>query len=54
MVKITTNCINGHGVYWESQPLIDGTTAGNLLIPAAIPFRGNTYKHTADFAKYLN
>ena len=52
--RITTDCINGHRVSWESQPLINGAAAGNLLIPAAVLFSGNTYKHIADFAKYLN
>ena len=54
MVTITTNCINGHIVSWQSQPSVEGTAAGNLLIPAAILYSGNTYKHTADFAKHLN
>ena len=54
MVTITTSCISGHTLSWQSQPLINGTAAGNLLIPAAILFSGNTYKHTADFAKHLN
>ena len=43
-----------HTVSWQSQPSVNGTAAGNLLIPATILFTGNTYKHTADFAKYLN
>ena len=54
MVAIPTNCINGHDVLWESQPSINGTAAGNLLIPAATLYSGNTYKHTADFARHLN
>ena len=54
MVTITTNCINGHIVSWQSQPSIEDTAAGNLLIPAAILYNGNTYKRTADFAKHLN
>ena len=54
MVTITTNRINGHIVLWESQLSINGTAAGNLLIPAAILYSGNTYKHTADFARHLN
>ena len=54
MVAVVTCCINGHTVSWQSQPSVDGTAAGNLLIPAAILFTGNTYKHTADFAKYFN
>ena len=44
----------GHIVSWQSQPSVEGTAAGNLLIPAAILYSGNTYKHTADFAKHLN
>jgi hypothetical protein len=54
MVTIATNCLNGHSVSWQSQPLVKGTAAGNILIPAAILFNGNTYKRTVDFAKYLN
>ena len=54
MVTITTNCINGHIVSWQSQPSVEDTAAGNLLIPAAILYSSNTYKHTADFAKHLN
>ena len=54
MVRITTDCINGHQVSWESQPQIGRTAAGNLLIPAAVLFSGNTYQHIADFAKHLN
>ena len=54
MVTITTNCINGHIVSWQSQPSIEDTAAGNLLIPTAILYNGNTYKRTADFAKHLN
>ena len=53
-VTITTNSINGHIVSWQSQPSVEGTAAGNLLILAAILYRCNTYKDTADFAKHLN
>ena len=54
MVTVTANCLNGHSVSWQSQPLINGTAAGNVLIPAAILFSGNTYKHTEGFARHLN
>ena len=54
MVTIAASCINGHTFSWQSQPIISGSAAGNLLIPASILFSGNTYKHIADFAKYLN
>ena len=42
MVTVTANCLNGHSVSWQSQPLINGTATGNILIPAAILFSGNT------------
>ena len=54
MVTVKTSCLSGHTVTWESQPQVEGTAAGNLLITAAIVFSGNTYKHAADFAKHLN
>ena len=54
MVTVKTSCTNGHTLTRESQPWVKGTAAGNLLITAAIVFSGNTYKHSADFAKHLN
>ena len=54
MVTITTNCISGHIVSWQSQASVEASVAGNLLISAAILYSGNTYKHTADFFKHLN
>ena len=54
MVTVKTSCTNGHTLTWESQPWVKGTAAGNLLITVAIVFSGNTYKHSADFAKHLN
>ena len=54
MITVKISCMSGHTVTWESQPRVKGTAAGNLLIIAAIVFSGNTFKHTADFAKHLN
>ena len=54
MVTVTANCLNGDSVSWQSQPLINGTAAGNVLIPAAILCSGNTYKHTEGFARHFN
>ena len=54
MIKITTTCLNGHSNKWHSQPTVNGTAIGKLLIPAAILFTGNTFQHVADFAKYFN
>ena len=49
MVAITTNCNNGYIVAIATLK-----PAGNLLIPAAILYSGNTYNNTADFSKHLN
>lgn len=54
MIIIKTTCLHGHSNTWQSQPLMNGAAIGNLLIPAAILFSGNTYQHIYDFAKFLN
>ena len=36
MIKIKTTCLNEHSNEWHSQPTVNGTAIGNLLIPAAI------------------
>ena len=51
MVTIAASCINGPTFSWQSQPIISGSAAGSMLIPASILFSGNTYKH---IAKYIN
>ena len=53
MIKVRTICLSGHSDKWHSQPTVNGIAIGNLLIPAAIPFTGDTFQHVADFAKYL-
>ena len=54
MVTVTANCLNGYSVSWQSQPLMNKTAAGNILISAAILFSGNTCKHTKGFIRHLN
>ena len=51
---IKTTCLHGHSNTWHSQPSSNGTAVGNLLIPAAILFSGNTYQHIQQFSKFLN
>ena len=53
MVKVKTTCLQGHSNTWQSQPSINGKATGNLLIPAAILFSGNTFTHIETFAKFL-
>ena len=33
---VRLNCINGHASLWQSQPMIKGMAAGNLLLPSSI------------------
>ena len=47
-------CSNGHEPRWESQPLINGTAAGNLLLAACILFTGGTFRRTEEIFKLLN
>ena len=54
MLTIKTTCLCGHSNTWQSQPLTNGAATGNLLIPAAILFSGNTFQHIQHFAKLLN
>ena len=54
MTTIKSTCLRGHTNTWQSQPMVNGEAAGNLLIPAEILFSGNTYQHIHDFAKFLN
>ena len=54
MLTVKTTCLCGHSKTWQSQPLTNGAATGNLLIPAAILFSGNTFQHIQHFAKLLN
>ena len=55
-IKSSSTCLRGHSntCTWKSQPMVNGAAAGNVLIPAAILFSGNSYQHIHDFAKFLN
>ena len=44
----------GHVLSWQSQPLIRGVGAGNLLVAAAILFCGLTFTGISNLAKLLN
>ena len=54
MITVKTTCLKGHSRTWKSQPTINGTATGNILIPAAILFSANTFTHIHNFAKFLN
>ena len=51
MLSIKILCIHGHETLWNSQPLINKTPAGNILIAAPILFSG---KEANRFLSYWN
>ena len=53
MITVKTTCLKGHSHAWKSQPTINGTAIGNILIPAAILFSGNTFTHIF-YTKFIN
>ena len=46
--------INGHSSHWNSQPLINATPAGNLILSAATLFSGNTFASINSFGSFCN
>ena len=51
LLKVKLSCHNGHVTQWNSQPLVNKTPAGNLLLASAILFKGNTFTPVNNFAK---
>ena len=50
-ISVTLTCLKGHCNRWSSQPDVQGSSAGNLLLPAAILFAGSTYQTFAKVAQ---
>ena len=53
LLKVKLSCHNGHVTQWNSQPLVNKTPAGNLLLASAILFTGNTFTPVNNFAEYF-
>ena len=47
-------CPDGHVLHWQSQPMVRGMEAGNLLLSAAIILCGLTFTGIANLADLLN
>ena len=47
-------CPDGHVLHWQSQPMVRGMAAGNLLLSAAILLCGLTFTGIANLADLLN
>ena len=43
MLIVSGTCPDGHTLKWQSQPMIKGMAAGNLLLSAAILLCGITF-----------
>ena len=54
LLSVKLFCINGHHNTWKSQPIINNTPAGNLLLSAATLFSGNTFAKISQFASFFN
>ena len=54
MLVVSGTCPDGHEVKWQSQPMIKGMAAGNLLLSAAILLCGLTFTGIANLADVLN
>ena len=51
LLKVKLSCHNGHVTQWNSQPLVNKTPAGNLLLASAILFTENTFTPVNNFAE---
>ena len=47
-------CPDGHALHWQSQPMVRGMAAGNLLLSAAILLCGLTFTSIANLADVFN
>lgn len=54
MVTVKSTCSMNHTSKWTSQPEINETPAGNIVIPAAVLFTGGTFESTRKFSEALN
>ena len=53
-VGVHVICLDGHVLHWQSQPVVRGMVAGNLLLSAAILLCGLTFTGSANLADLLN
>ncbi|CAH3158083.1 unnamed protein product [Pocillopora meandrina] len=46
--------MNNHKYSWQSQPMLEGMAAGNLLLSSSILLSGSTFTKVASLADILN
>ena len=53
MLSVKMECHGGHDYTWQSQPVVNRTPMGNILMSAAILFAGLTHAAVAEMAACL-
>ena len=53
LVTVKTTCLASHDAIWNSQPLVNRTPVGTLLLCSSVLFTGNTFSRIQDFASCL-
>ena len=51
---VTLECMNNHRYSWQSQLMLEGMAAGNLLLSSSILVSGSTFTKVATLANNLN
>ena len=54
LLVVNGTCPDGHVLQWQSQPMVRGMAAGNLLLSAAILLCGLTFTSIANLADVFN
>ena len=54
LLVVTMKCHNKHIHTWRSQPMVNNTGAGNILLSGAILYTGNTFKRISEMFDSIN
>ena len=54
LITVTMTCPKKHVHKWQSQPIINGMGAGNLLLSASILYSGNTFTRISEMLSSIN
>ena len=54
LMTVTMTCPKKHVHKWQSQPIINGMGAGNLLLSASILYSGNTFTRISEMLSSIN
>ena len=54
LLVVSGVCPDGHILHWQSQPMVRGMAAGNLLLPTTILLCGLTFTSIVNLADVFN